>query len=108
MRKKFAEFVRKLCRERLVVCNDERRLLDLLNYVRDGERLAGARNAQKRLVVDSFFETRNQFLYRLRLVTGRLIIRYQFKFFSGHFRVFFVFTRNIPLPANATGDTFTL
>lgn len=72
MGKKLAELVRKLGRQGFIVGDDERRLLDLLNYVRDREGLSGAGHAQKGLMHKTAFETIRQSADSLRLVAVRL------------------------------------
>ena len=58
--------------QRLVVGEDERRLLVLLDGAGDRERLAGARRAEQRLVLDALREAVDELVDRLRLVAGRL------------------------------------
>ena len=72
-REEVAIFLRKLRRERLIMCDDQCRLLYFFDYIRDRERLPGACHAQKRLASDAFFEPLCEFLYRLRLITGGFI-----------------------------------
>ena len=69
-----------LRRERLVVGDDERRLLQLLNYIRHRKGLARARHADQGLKLIARAKPVGQFLYGLRLVARRLKLTVQFKF----------------------------
>ena len=72
LRKKCLEFLIKLGRKRLVMGQNKRRPLDLLDHVRDRERLAAARDAEQHLVLCAVVQALNQLLDRLRLVTRGL------------------------------------
>ena len=65
-----AKLLVQLCREGLVVGDDQRRLLDRLNDPRDGVRLTRPRDAEKRLLVDAARVAVNQRLDCVWLVAG--------------------------------------
>ena len=69
-----------LRRERLVVGDDECRLLQLLNHIRHRKGLARARHADQGLELIARAKPADQFLYGLRLVARRLKLTVQFKF----------------------------
>ena len=73
------EFLVELCRKRLVVREDQRRLAHVLDDVRHRESLAGTRHAEERLELFSVLETFGQFLNRFWLVTRRTVRAYEFK-----------------------------
>ena len=68
IRKEFAIFARKLCRECLVVCDNERRPLYTLDDVRHSEGFARTRDAKERLVALSLLESLYERLNSRRLV----------------------------------------
>ena len=80
VRKKLAELIAKLRRERLVVRDDERRAVDVFDDVRHRKRFAAARDAHEHLRTDAVKHPFRKFFYRLRLISRRLIRRYEFKF----------------------------
>ena len=61
-----------LCRQRLVVRDNQRRLTHLVNHLRNRIGLACTRRAQQNLRAQALFHALRQLLNRLRLVTGRL------------------------------------
>jgi hypothetical protein len=69
------ELVVELCRERFVMCDDERRFPDGLDYVRDGEGLPRSRHPEQRLEPVAALKSVHQLADRLRLGTLRLEIR---------------------------------
>ena len=69
-----------LRRKRLVVGDDECRLLQLLNHIRHRKGLARARHADQGLELIARAKPVDQFLYGLRLVARRLKLTVQFKF----------------------------
>ena len=73
VRKELLELACQLGRKRLVRRHDQRGLLHGLDGLRHGERLAGSRHAQKRLVAQAFVHAMCQLVDGLRLVTGRLV-----------------------------------
>ena len=73
------ELAVELGRERLVVGEHERRPLHRLDDVRDREGLAGAGDAEQRLVREARADAVDQRGDRGRLVAGRRIVRLQFK-----------------------------
>ena len=78
-RKELPEFAVELGRQRLVVSDHQRGLVELLDDVRHGKGLAGTRHAQERLGLVPLAEAGDQLPDRLRLVTGGLIFRVQDK-----------------------------
>jgi hypothetical protein len=70
--------------ERLVRRHDERRLAVLRDHVADGERLAGARDAEEHLVLLALFEAAHELRDGLRLIALRLELRDQLEERLGH------------------------
>ena len=68
LREEFAILLRELGCERLVVCEDERRLIIFSDDVRHGKGLPAARHAEERLVLQTSLKSVTQFLNSLRLV----------------------------------------
>ena len=68
IRKKRLVLLRELRRERLVVRDNQRRLIVRPYDIRHGERLAGTGHTQKRLPGDAFLQTGNQTLDGLGLI----------------------------------------
>ena len=75
----FLEFPVQLRRQRLIMRQHQRRLVQSLNHIRHRKRLAGTCNAQKRLKLVSLPESLHQRLNGLGLIAGRLVLRYQFE-----------------------------
>ena len=71
LREEIAELLRELCRERLVGRDDERRFLDGLDGLGHGVRLAGAGDAEERLVAHALEDAVRQPVDGLRLVASR-------------------------------------
>ena len=72
VREELSKFGVELSGQRLVVGQDQRRLLHLLDHLRYDVRLAGAGSTQQRLVLVSLADTLHQRCNGLRLVAGRL------------------------------------
>ena len=72
-REKFLHLSIKLSSKRLIMGNDQSRLVQRLNDVRHSKRLAGTGDAKKRLKLIAFFESFYQLFDCLRLIAGRLI-----------------------------------
>ena len=72
---KLAELRAKLRRERLVVREHQRRPVDVGNDVRHRKRLAGARDAEQRLLLEALLNPLRQLRDRFRLIARRLIGR---------------------------------
>ena len=79
VREERLQLAAQLGRERLVVRDDERRHLHLLNDRGHGERLAAARNAQQDLILQPGFDAFRQCLDGLGLVSGCRVRRLQDK-----------------------------
>ena len=73
LREELAELVAELRGERLVVRDDQRRPLDLLDDPGHRRRLPGARRAEQGLVALARREGARELLDRVRLVAGRLV-----------------------------------
>ena len=73
LREELAELVAELRRERLVVGDHERRLLDRRDHVRHREGLARGRRAEQRLVLQALVDARGQLGDGLRLVARRRV-----------------------------------
>ena len=73
IREKLLELAVKLGRQRLVVGNDQCRLLHPLDDIGHGEGLAGTGDAQKGLALVAFLETFDKIGDCLRLVAGGFI-----------------------------------
>ncbi len=71
VREELAELVAELCRERLVVGDDERRATDLLDHPRHRRRLAGSGRTEQRLVALTRLEPGRDLGDRARLVARR-------------------------------------
>ncbi len=78
-REELLELGVKLRRERLVVGEDQRRALSLLDDLGDGEGLAGAGRAEQNLVVITLVQPLDQLGNRGGLIARRLELGYQFK-----------------------------
>ena len=65
-----------LCREGLVMAHDEGGAVDFFDYIGYREGLAGACHAEQYLSRSSGVQTVHKRLYRLRLVTSRLVWRF--------------------------------
>ena len=76
LRKEFLHFPVKLCGQRFIMGNDQRRLIKLLNHIGHGKGLAGSGNTKKCLELVAFFKTFHQLFDCLGLVSGWLIFRY--------------------------------
>ena len=74
-REKLAELRAKLRRERLVVREHQRRPVDIGDDVRHRKRLAGARDAEQRLLLEALLNPLRQLRDRFRLIARRLIGR---------------------------------
>ena len=87
VREKRLELPIQLRRERLVRRHHNRGLLNFLDDVGDGVCFAGACHTQQRLMRDARLEVRGELLDRLRLITGRFVMRFEDKrlgFLSSH------------------------
>ena len=73
VREKFLKLAVELCRQSLVMSNNQRRFIQLLDDIRHRESLSGTSDAQKGLALVAFFETIDQLLNGLGLVAGRFI-----------------------------------
>ena len=73
LRKKFFKFSIQLRRQRLIMRNDQRRFIQLLDHIRHRKCFTGTRNTEQCLTLISFLKSFHQLLNRLRLVAGRLI-----------------------------------
>ena len=80
------ELLVQLRRQRLIVRQHQRRLADLLDDIRSGECLSGARSAHERLKPLALAEPIDELLNGFRLIAGRLVIADELKFRS-HGRV---------------------
>ena len=76
-RKELAELVAELCRKRLIVREHERGTIYALYDVRHRKRLAAARHALQDLRFQPVFYAFHKRVYRLRLVSRRLVFRFQ-------------------------------
>ena len=72
VREELLEFAVELGGQCLVVGEDERRALDALDDVRHRECLAGTGDAEQRLVALALFQSVDERVDRIGLVTGRL------------------------------------
>jgi len=79
VREEILELAGRLCGERLVRRDDERRPLHLLDHLRHGERLPRARRAEQHLRPLPLTEPLHQRRHRLRLIAHRLKRRLQRK-----------------------------
>lgn len=73
IRKELFKFPIQLRRQSLIMRNDQRWFIQLLYDIRHRKCLTGSGNSKQRLTLVSFFETTNQLLNRLRLISDRLI-----------------------------------
>ena len=71
----FPEFRAELRRQRLVVCKNERRTVDLFDYRRHGERFSRTRHADERLLFVASEDALRERFDCFRLVAGRFIWR---------------------------------
>ena len=79
VREELLELGVELRRERLVVRDDQRRPVELLDHIRHRERLARAGHAEQRLVPVPGLDRLHQLGDRLRLVALRLVVRCELK-----------------------------
>ena len=79
LREELPELAVQLRGQRLVGRQHERRALDLLDHVGDREGLAGAGDAEQRLVREAVADALDQLGDRLRLVARRLVVGFQYK-----------------------------
>ena len=80
VRKELSIFLRELRGQRLVMRDDERWLVELLDHVCPGECLSRAGNAKKGLLAHTLFEAANEPFYRKRLVSRRFVFGFEFKY----------------------------
>src|SRR6185369_15720157 len=80
LREEVAELRTQLRGKRLVVSHHQGRALHFLDYGRNRESFPCCRRSQQRLESPVFVQPLRQFLNRLRLIAGRLIVRDQFEF----------------------------
>ena len=73
VRKKFLELTVELCRQSLVMSNDKRWFIQLLDDVCHREGFSGAGDAEKRLALVAFLEAFDKVGDRLGLVAGGLV-----------------------------------
>ena len=73
VREKFLELAVELGRQGLIVGDDQRRFIQLLDDVCHREGFPGTGDAQKGLALVALFETFDQFGDRLRLVAGGFV-----------------------------------
>lgn len=86
-REEFLKLAVELRCKRLVVGNDERRLVQPGDHIGHGKGLSGTGDAQKGLGLISFFESFYQCINRLRLIPGRRKLRVQNKMIHGNLPV---------------------
>ena len=79
VRKKTFELGVKLRRQRLVVRNDERRLVHVSNDIGDGEGFSRTGDAEQRLMLRAGDNAGGQLFNRLRLVAGGRVIGNEFE-----------------------------
>ena len=77
--KKFLHLPVKLRRQRLIVCNDQRRFVQLLNNICHSKCLTGTCDSKQRLELIALLEAFDQFLNCLRLVTGWFVFGMKFE-----------------------------
>src|SRR6266542_3639654 len=75
-RKELFELGVKLGRERLVVRNDKRRLVQLMDHVRDGKSFSRTSDTEQRLMAIAGLERLQEFGNRLSLIPARPVIRF--------------------------------
>ena len=63
----------KLRRQRLIVSDHQRRLIELLDHIRHRKRLTGSGHSKQRLKLIPLFKSLHQLLDRLRLISGGLV-----------------------------------
>ena len=73
VREKFLELAVELCRQCLVMSNDQRRFIQLLYNVCHREGFSGAGDAEKCLALVAFLETFDKIGDRLGLVAGGVV-----------------------------------
>ena len=73
VREKFLELAVELCRQGLIVGNDQCRFIQLLNHICHSKCLSGTGNAQKGLALIAFLETFDKVGDRLGLVAGGFV-----------------------------------
>ena len=83
-RKKLFKFPVKLGRQRLIVGDDQRGLIQLLNHIRHRKGLTRPRDSQKRLRLISLPEALHQLRDGRRLIAGGLIFGMQLKMIHGN------------------------
>ena len=71
------EFRVKLSGERLVMRNDERWPVQLLDHVRDGESFTRARDTEQRLMPITGLNRLQELANCLSLVTSRFVVRFE-------------------------------
>ena len=76
IRKELFEFPIQLRSQRLIMCNNQCRLVHLLNDIRHGKCLTRSSNSKQRLTLVSFFETFDQLSNYLRLVASWVVLWY--------------------------------
>ena len=107
LRKEFPELAVKLCRQCLVVRDDQGRFLQSLDHVRHGECLARTGHAEQCLRLISFLKSAHQLLDGLRLITCRLILRMKSEFHdSSSSTIFFAALNCASSPESLSYDTF--
>ena len=74
IRKELFEFPIQLRSQRLIMCNNQCRLVHLLNNIRHGKCLTRSSNAKQRLTLVSFFEAFDQLFNCLRLVASWVVL----------------------------------
>ena len=82
----------KLCRQGLVMRDDQRRLLQSLDDICHRKGLAGAGNTEQGLELISLLEAERQLFDGLRLITGRCIVRMKLEFVVFHSALQIVFS----------------
>lgn len=75
VRKKVLEFRSKLCSQSLIVRNYKRRLLEMLDHIRHGERLSRSSRSEQGSLILPVFKKLLDLLDGFDLVAGWLIIR---------------------------------
>ena len=77
--KKFLHLPVKLRRQRLIVCNDQRRFVQLLNNICHGKCLTGTCDSKQRLELIALLEAFDQFFDCLGLVSCGLVFGMKFE-----------------------------
>ena len=88
LREKLLKFPIKLRRQRLIVRQDQSRLIQLSNNIRHGKRLTRPRHPQQSLELISLLKSLHQFRNRLRLIPSWLVFRMQFKMIHSFLLIF--------------------